>query len=286
VSKGTNSEDVFAKIKGLIADMIDKLEDAAAADATKKARCDKDLGETNAKKDDKEAEKDKLTTKMDQNMADSAKLKEEVATLQKELAALANGQKEADDIREKEKAVYDKNRPEMEQGLAGIKAALKVLRDYYAKDAAHGSSGGAASGIIGLLEVAESDFSKGLSEMIAEEESSQKEYTDMTNENEVTRATKDQDVKYKTKESKSLDKKASDLKSDLGTLDDELNAVYDYLKELRAECVPKAETYEDRKARREAEIAGLKEALDILSSPSSLLQVNAGSRVGRVSLRR
>jgi hypothetical protein len=31
-----------------------------------------------------------------------------------------------------EKAVYAKNKPVMEQGLDGIKKALKVLRDYYA----------------------------------------------------------------------------------------------------------------------------------------------------------
>merc|ERR1719446_1939374 len=45
---GSNA-DVFAKIKGLIQDMIEKLEAEAEADATKKAYCDKELAETNQK---------------------------------------------------------------------------------------------------------------------------------------------------------------------------------------------------------------------------------------------
>merc|ERR1719399_1994743 len=51
---GGNKEDIFAKVKGLITDMIEKLESEAEADATEKAFCDKELAETNLKKDDKE----------------------------------------------------------------------------------------------------------------------------------------------------------------------------------------------------------------------------------------
>merc|ERR1719360_124201 len=58
----------------------------------------------------------------------------------------------------------------MEQGLKGVKLALKILNEYYAKEGkAHGAAEGAGSGIIGMLEVIESDFTKGLTEMIAAE---------------------------------------------------------------------------------------------------------------------
>merc|ERR1719281_836484 len=165
-----NQADIFAKVKGLIRDMIEKLEAEAEADATKKAYCDKELAETNQKKDDKTAEIEKLGAKIESSKAKSAKLKEEVATLQKELAALVKEQAEMDKIRGEEKAAFDTNSAEMEKGLNGVKMALKVLNDYYAKaDKAHSSSDGASSGIIGLLEVCESDFSKGLAEMKAAE---------------------------------------------------------------------------------------------------------------------
>merc|ERR1719160_1321416 len=117
-------DDPFAKVKGLIADMIEKLLAEAEAEATLKAWCDKENKESNAKKDDKEAELAKLNTKIDEATAKSAKLKEEVATLQGELAKLAEEQAEMDKLRAEEKAVYDKNKPEMEQGLEGVKLAL------------------------------------------------------------------------------------------------------------------------------------------------------------------
>merc|ERR1719428_2312410 len=44
---GSNKEDIFAKIKGLITDMITKMEAEAEADVTEKAFCDKELSETN-----------------------------------------------------------------------------------------------------------------------------------------------------------------------------------------------------------------------------------------------
>merc|ERR1719188_1453341 len=132
--------------------MIDKLEAEAEADATKKAYCDKELSETNEKKADKTAEVEKLTTKIDQMTAKSKTLKEEVADLQKALAKLASAQAEMDKIREQEHEDFVSNKADMEKGLEGVKKALKVLKDYYAKDAAHDAAKGAGDGIIGLLE--------------------------------------------------------------------------------------------------------------------------------------
>merc|ERR1719183_694274 len=83
-------EDPFSKVKGLITDMIATLEADAESDASHKAYCDKEMSEANAKKDDLTAESNKLSSKIDQNKAASAKLKEESATLQKELASMAS----------------------------------------------------------------------------------------------------------------------------------------------------------------------------------------------------
>lgn len=274
-SSGSKS-DIFGKVKGLIRDMIEKLESEAEADATKKAYCDKELAETKQKKEEKTDEIEKLSAKIGSSKARSAKLKEEVATLQKELAALTREQAQMDKIRGEEKAAFETNSAEMEKGLNGVKMALKVLNDYYAKsDKAHSSADGASTGIIGLLEVCESDFSKGLAEMKAAEESAVSAYELETKENEIEKVTKEQDVKYKTKESAGLDKTVSELTSDKDGVETELAAVMEYSKKINEECIAKPETYEERAARREAEISGLKEALTILNDETAFLQTSS-----------
>merc|ERR1740130_1590083 len=213
--KLSNGEDVFAKIKGMISDMIEKLEQEQAEAAELKQWCDKEMAESTAKKEDSTAIFEKLSTKIDSKTSQSKKLKEEIATLQKELAELAQTQAEMDKIRADEKTSYDKNKPEMDAGLNGVKLALKILNDYYAKaDKAHSSADGAGSGIIGMLEVIESDFTKGITEMVAAEQTAAATYERETKENAIEKTTKQQDVKYKTKESATLDKAVAELSTD------------------------------------------------------------------------
>merc|ERR1719506_901131 len=268
--------DVFAKIKGMIGDMIEKLEQEQAEAAELKQWCDKEIAESTGKKDEADALFDKLSNKYNSATTKSKQLKEQVATLQKELAELADTQAEMDRIRADEKATYDANKPEMEQGLKGVKLALKILNDYYAKaDKSHSSSDGAGSGIIGMLEVIESDFTKSITEMVAAEQTAASTYETETNENAIEKTTKEQDVKYKTKEAASLDKKAAELTTDRDGVKSELDAVNEYLKSLEDKCTYKVESYAERKERREAEINGLKEALDILENESAFVQTGS-----------
>jgi chromosome segregation ATPase len=275
-------DDPFAKVKGLISDMIARLEEDANADATLKAYCDKEMAESNAKKNELSAEIKKKTVKMEQMEAESAKLKEEVATLQKELAELAATQAEMDKLRAEEKATFDANAPQMEAGIEGVKLALKILREYYAsEDKDHVAAEGAGAGIIGLLEVAESDFSKLYAEMKVNEETAAAAYEKQSKENAVTKVMKERDVKYKTDFAAKLDKQVTEIKSDLEGLNTELVAVLDYLKKLADQCIAKPETYEERKAKREAEIAGLKEALTILENEAAFVQRSSSRRTLR-----
>lgn len=272
-------EDPFAKVKGLITDMIEKLEDQAGADASHKAYCDKELSESNTKHEDKTSEIEKLSTKIDQSVARSDQLKEEVAELQAALAKLAKAQADMDAIRREESSLYAANKAEMEKGIEGVKMALKILSEYYSNaGGGHTSASGAGSSIIGLLEVVESDLTKGLAEMNGTEDNAQSTYEAETKANEIDKTEKDQSVKYKTKEYKDLDKAAAELATDRTGVQTELDAVNEYLKSLHAQCDAKAEPYAERKARREAEVAGLKQALQILEGEAVLLQQTARDR--------
>jgi len=282
--KLNSGADVFEKIKGMIGDMIEKLEQEAAEAAELKEWCDKEISESTAKRDEEKALFDKLTTKLDTASADSAKLKEEVATLQKELADLAKSQSEMDRIRGEEKAAFETNHPEMEQGLKGIKIALKILNEYYAKAGkAHGSSDGAGGGIVGMLEVIESDFTKTITEMVSAEQMAADTYETETKENAVAKTTKEQDVKYKTKAFTDLDKKIGELTTERSGVEDELTAVNEYLASLDKKCTYKVESYAERKARRQAEIDGLKQALEVLENETAFVQTRSRHALRGVS---
>merc|ERR1719201_2367926 len=184
-------EDPFAKIKGLISEMIEKLEADAAKEASHKAFCDKEMKETKAKKEEKESDLDTLSTKIDKATAKIAKLKEEIATLQEELAAIAKAQAEADEIRAAEAAAWKDAKADYESGVEGVGMALQVLRDYYAeKDESliqqtHVKATGAATGIIGMLEVIESDFTKSLADGSAAEAMAVEAYEKLTMDNKI-----------------------------------------------------------------------------------------------------
>jgi len=289
---GKNGDDPFAKVKGLISDMIVKMEKEAEAEATEKAYWDEQLAKTEAKKSELDDTIAKLTSKIDKAAARSASLKEEVVQLEKELADLSKMQLEMDKIRQEEHADYTVAKAELEQGLGGVRKALDVLRSYYGSAAAmiqeggdlksfmqqpsppekHGKATGAGDSIINVLEVCESDFATNLAKEETQESDSAENYEKTTQENAITKATKQQDAKYKAQEATSLDKTISELSADKETSSTELAAVMEYYGKIKERCIAKPETYEARKAHRESEIAGLKEALSILENETAFMQ--------------
>jgi len=284
--RGSHTADPFVKIRGMISDMIAKLESEADAEATEKAYCDEELSKTEAKKQELDADIEKATTRIDQAAAKSTSLKEDVKVLQQELATMSKEQADATAYRQEANAVYVAAKADLELGLGGVRKALELLRNYYAaggasallqadqpaQPAAHESSAGAGGSIIGILEVVESDMATGLAKINMLEEDEQSTYDQATQDFKVTKTGKDQDVKYKTQEFTGLDKTIAELTGDRDTASNELSAVMEYYGKLKDRCIAKPESYEERKKRREAEIEGLKEALNILENEAALVQ--------------
>jgi len=285
---GAGSGDPFVKIRGLIQDMIAKLQSEAQAEATEKAYCDEELAKTEAKKQELDSEIEGLTTKIDQAAAASAGLKKDVKELQAELATLAEEQASREQWRTDENNAYVVAKADLEKGLGGVRGALDLLRNYYngaallqqpAEPAGHDKSTGAGQSIIGILEVVESDMADNLSKVETEEADAVEVYEKNTQENKITNAEKSQDVKYKTAEFTTLDKAIAEHSSDRQTSNTELAAVMEYYGKLKDRCIAKPETYEERAGRRQAEIEGLKEALNVLENEVALVQ-RSGKRHG------
>mmetsp|Transcript_60496 Transcript_60496/g.94116 ORF Transcript_60496/g.94116 Transcript_60496/m.94116 type:complete len:705 (-) Transcript_60496:59-2173(-) len=282
-SKNGGSEDPFAKVKAMISEMLTKLEADAKSEASHKEYCDKEFGATKSKMEELKATIDKLSAKKDSDSAASTKLKGEVQELQSELATIAKAQAEADQLRGEEHKAFVSMKADLEQGLEGVRGALQILREYYANDEAslvqqpeapgtHSKNEGAGESIISMLEVIEGDFGKSLAGAEVEEDAAAAAYQKTSMMNKITKAQKEKDVEYKTKEAASLDKALVEASSDLESAQSELDAILEYNKGLISQCVAKPETYEERKGRREAELAGLKQALKILEGQAVLIQ--------------
>merc|ERR1719456_1182010 len=96
-------------------------------------------------------------------------------------------------------------------------------------------------------------------------------YEKQTKENGISKATKETDAKAKESEIKSLTVQLGHSKEDHASTSTELDAVLAYIDKLKPQCEEESMSYEEKKAKREAEIEGLKEALNILSGDGMAL---------------
>merc|ERR1719199_988037 len=125
------ASDPFGKIRGMIEDMIAKLLQEAADEATQKAFCDKEIGESTASKTDKEGKLDKVNSRLGKAEATTATLMEEVSKLSKEVAENDAAMATATEIRNKEKADFMVVEKDLSESQEACAAATQVLREYY-----------------------------------------------------------------------------------------------------------------------------------------------------------
>merc|ERR1719171_2513972 len=145
-----------------------------------------------------------------------------------------------------------------------------------------GAKSDIASTIISVLEMSEEDFTTLLAETEATEDEAAKAYEKLTDENKVSKASKQAEAKGKASEVKSLTVQLGHSKEDSASVSNELDAVNAYIDKLKPQCEEKAMSYAEKKAKREAEIAGLKEALGILEGGLALTQTSSLRGIKRV----
>merc|ERR1719482_90616 len=240
------------------------------------------MGKSKASEAEKTATLDKLQTRIDGASATIAELTEAVKTLESEIAEIDAAQAEATKIRTTEKADNTAAISDFKQSADAVVRAMGVLKSFYegaaliqtSSKSGRPSFGGAksdtGSSIISVLEVAESDFTRLLAETETAEDAAAAAYETQTKENTVSKTTKETDAKAKESEIKSLTVELGHSKEDHASTSEELDAVNSYIDKLRPQCEEKAMSYAEKKAAREAEIAGLKEALEILEGSSFL----------------
>jgi len=279
--------DPFGKVRGLIESMIAKLLKEASEEATREAFCQEEMGKSKKSQDEKTMTLSKLTARTDGASTTIAQLEEAIKTLDAEVAEIDRATAEATAIRTKENGDYAQASKDFKESAEAVARAIEVLKNFYSgsllqvssRTAAHSkqpdfgaAKSDTASTIVSVLEMAEEDFTTLLAESEAEEDQAATAFKTLSDENKVSKAAKQADAKGKASEVKSLKVQLGHHKEDSASVSAELNAVNAYVDKLRPECESKAMSYAEKKAAREAEIAGLKDALSILEGSAVLAQ--------------
>merc|ERR1719409_370041 len=264
------TSDPFVKIRGLIEDMIAKLLKEAEEEATQKAFCDAEMGKSKKSQEEKTMTLDKLQSRIDGAESTIAENTESIKTLEAEIAEIDKAQSEATMIRTTEHEDYLVASKDFKDSAEAVAKAIEVLKNFYEGSFLQVSAkttlkskqpelGGAKSDIahtiISVLEMSEEDFTTLLAETEATEDEAAKAYKALTDENKISKVTKETEAKGKASEVKSLTVQLEHSKEDHASVSTELDAVLAYIDKLKPQCEEKAMSYEEKKAKREAEIA-------------------------------
>merc|ERR1719162_1761589 len=283
--------DPFAKIKKLIQELIERLLKEAAEEANQKGFCDKATADATQKRTYSADKVEALNAKMAKLAALSDKLGEELSTLSKEITELKTAQASAEKTRGEEKTENTNTVNEAKAGLAAVKMAIDILDKFYktsarakvdlslaqgpmddAPDAgfkngeAYEGAGAESGGIIGMMEVIQSDFERTISETKEAEAAAKQAHLKFLTETGMSLAEKTMAEKEKTSLKDETDNKFDDAEDDMTAQSKLLVSSIKELIELKAQCVDTGMSYADRVAMREQEIASLKKALCILGA--------------------
>jgi len=280
------SEDPFKKVSKMIKDMIIKLTEEATEEAEHKGFCDTELTTNKQTRDYKTEESNSLKAEIEKLTANIAQGTMEIADLSAEIATLDASVAKATEERTAEKEKNTATIADAKAGQAAVAQATTVLKEFYDKaatatalvQASNGSgqspmpetfdeayTGQASGGVLGMLEVCQSDFARLEADTASAEDASAEEFDTFTSDSAVDKATKTATMKHK-EDMKTKDESAlMTAKKDLVGVTEELDAALQYYEKLKPSCVDAGESYEERVARRKAEIESLQEALKILS---------------------
>merc|ERR1719484_299006 len=266
----------------MIKDLIVRLMEEANEEAEHKGWCDTELSTNEQTRKEKTEAVETLHAEIDQLQASIAKLTDDIGDLTKAVAELDAAMAKSTKLRTEEKAKNTETISDSQEVQTAVAQALTVLKEFYAKaaeatafvqqraepeifDKAYKGMGGESGGVVGMLEVIQSDFARLETDTKAAEAESERQFDEFTSESAVNRASMTKDVEHKTTTKTNNEGTLTSKKADLEGTQKELDAALAYYDKLKPSCVDAGVSYDDRVARRKEEIESLQEALRILN---------------------
>jgi len=275
------SDDPFRKVKKMIKDLIVRLMEEANEEADHKGWCDTELSTNEQTRKEKTEAVETLHAEIDELEASIQKLTQDITELTEAVAALDAAMAKATKLRQEEKAENLQTIADSGAAQTAVAQALTVLKDFYAKagdatallqqpapeifDAPYKGMQSENGGVVGMLEVIESDFARLEAETKAAEATAQKEYDTFMTDSKVDKAAKVKDIEHKTAKKQDQEQALTVKREDLEGTQKELDAALAYFDKLKPSCVDAGVSYEDRVSRRQEEVESLQEALKILN---------------------
>mmetsp|Transcript_39403 Transcript_39403/g.73143 ORF Transcript_39403/g.73143 Transcript_39403/m.73143 type:complete len:666 (+) Transcript_39403:60-2057(+) len=274
------ADDPFVKVKKMIKDLIARLMEEASAESDHKAWCDEELATNAATRKEKTNQVATLQAEADELQATIDKLTQEMTELAAGVAALDAAMAENTEMRTAEKETNTKTIADAKEAQTAVAAALTVLKEFYAKaaeatslvqrqpeifDSPYKGMQAENGGVVGMLEVIETDFARLEAETTASETSSQKGYEEFMADSKADKKQKERDIEHKTVKKQDTEQALSLKKKDLAGTEKELSAALDYFDKLKPSCVNVGVSYDTRVSHRKDEIESLQQALKILN---------------------
>lgn len=281
----------FAPVMKLLSDLIGRLEEEAAAETSQHEWCEAEKTQGTESQKSREKALRELQASVESFTTQIAQLKTEVLALEAEIRRVEEETRVAKEIRADEHAVFVQAKKDHDEVIGAIQIALKALGGQYSlvevsaklhrssqpfeaggdmPFADYSSGSGGAASAMEMLEDLEGRYSAALTEIVNDENTAQKLHEDLLARNAQFIAETTNTKNAKISERRTAINELADNKAEVKTNLIELHQVSKYLQDLRPSCDDIRSTYEERKRRREAEIAALKEALEVLSDPSAM----------------
>jgi len=274
--------DPFSKVTKMIKDLIMKLTEEANAEAESKGFCDAELSTNKATREDKSTEIERLTAQIDELTAKNTKLTQDIADLNDAVAESDRVVKEASEQRSKDKAANTATIADAKAASSAVQQAIQVLKTFYAKaaqstalvqnqpapetfDSAFKGQQAESGGVMGMLEVIQSDFARLEAETSSGEDSATREHDKLLEDSATDKAVKEKDARHKGFDKVRTERALTQAGKDIKATQAELDAALEYFDKLKPQCVDSGLSYEDRVAKRKAEIKSLQEALEVLN---------------------
>lgn len=277
------------KVIKLIKKMHEEKKDQLKDMTTKKAWCDTEMAVNGQKLNETSDNVKEQSARVEELEAHLEDMQENLKKLAEARVALTQSLANATAQRKREKAENEATLAEAKEGTEAVEKAISILGGIYGRPGESDESesllqvegsqppkmekyegmDGASKGVMGMLELIQSDMHRLRAETTATEDQSKREYEELSTDLKSDLKRKELRREHLTRKSDEEESEVANLKDDLAASQDGLKEAQAYARELEAACeFGNPMTYEERQAKRQEEIDSLKRARQVLSEQS------------------